>query len=301
VWQAPANSGPRRTGHDTDTSRAHSRTTTARRRGAGPVRGSSRPRGERCPPWRCSSCSSSPRTETSRAPATTATTGDPPRSYARRLRYPLDPGESTNRRPRGMTRRPFDVSRSLWLLGVLWLFGLVAVVAWPQRRGTPFSTRLTTVDDSTRPVLADPHEAWRERGWDGDHRALVVDHGREWTGGGGSGGRQLRGAFPVRLLHRGLFISAVGFVGTLTGVSDSGLGGSCTVRGAAARSHARRAEYEDWVVEAKRVPARLARHAGRRVSADSGDSVAAARVSPRGGTVRGPGSPGVALTAEQRP
>jgi hypothetical protein len=30
-----------------------------------------------------------------------------------------------------MARRPFGVSRALWLLGVVWSVGLIITVAWP--------------------------------------------------------------------------------------------------------------------------------------------------------------------------
>ena len=30
-----------------------------------------------------------------------------------------------------MTRRPFGVSRGLWLIGALWMVGLITIVAWP--------------------------------------------------------------------------------------------------------------------------------------------------------------------------
>ena len=31
-----------------------------------------------------------------------------------------------------MTRRPFGVSRALWLLGALWAVGLITTLAWPS-------------------------------------------------------------------------------------------------------------------------------------------------------------------------
>ena len=31
-----------------------------------------------------------------------------------------------------MIRRPFGVSRGLWLVGMLWLVGLIMTLAWPD-------------------------------------------------------------------------------------------------------------------------------------------------------------------------